>query len=81
MNMRAAFHDTLMLAVERRMQGPDTGPLSFPHILYMQRRVDASFSEAKLGRWLGWAQAAVVASGCATLDDMKEINRRHAGTE
>ena len=40
---------------------------------------ERDFSEAKLGRWLGWAQAAVVAMGLATLDDMKNINRKWAG--
>lgn len=39
---------------------------------------DAGFSEGKMGRWLGWAQAAVVAMQCATLDDMKAINKRWA---
>jgi hypothetical protein len=34
-----------------------------------------TFSAAKLGRWLGWAQAAVVAMGLASLDEMKEINK------
>jgi hypothetical protein len=39
---------------------------------------EAGFSDGKMGRWLGWAQAAVVALHCGTLDDMKDINRRHA---
>jgi hypothetical protein len=36
------------------------------------------FSDGKMGRWLGWAQAAVVAMGCGTLEDMKSINRKWA---
>lgn len=36
------------------------------------------FSEAKLGRWLGWAQACVVAGGYGTLHDMKAINKRNS---
>lgn len=36
---------------------------------------ERSFSDAKMGRWLGWAQAAVVAMGIASLDDMKSINK------
>jgi hypothetical protein len=36
---------------------------------------ERDFSEAKTGRWLGWAQAAVVAMGLASLDDMKAINK------
>lgn len=39
---------------------------------------EREFSEGKMGRWLGWAQAAVVAMHCATLDDMKAINWRWA---
>jgi hypothetical protein len=39
---------------------------------------ERGFSEGKMGRWLGWAQAAVVAMGVATLEDMKDINRKHA---
>lgn len=35
------------------------------------------FSDAKMGRWLGWAQAAVVAQGLGTLEDMKQINMRN----
>lgn len=37
-----------------------------------------SFGEAKLGRWLGWAQAACVAMGVFTLEDMKAINKKWA---
>ncbi len=37
---------------------------------------EKGFSEGKLGRWLGWAQASVVAMGLASLEDMKEINKR-----
>ncbi len=35
----------------------------------------SSFDDDKMGRWLGWAQAAVVAMGMATLDDMKRLNQ------
>jgi hypothetical protein len=39
---------------------------------------EADFGEAKLGRWLGWMQAAGTALGVLTLDDCKEINKRWA---
>ncbi|SLJ67445.1 Uncharacterised protein [Mycobacteroides abscessus subsp. abscessus] len=44
----------------------------------MQMRIRAQNMEgSKLGRWLGWAQCAVVAAGVGlTLDDMKTINQR-----
>lgn len=45
----------------------------------MQSRISPDFSEAKLGRWLGWAQAAVVAANIGvTLDDVKALNKRFA---
>lgn len=40
---------------------------------------ERDFGEAKMGRWLGWAQGAVVAMGLADLDDMKALNKSHAG--
>lgn len=80
MNMKAALLDTLSLAHNREMFTKETvHELSYAHLLDMHMRVlQDEFSEAKLGRWLGWAQAAVVAAGCGTLDEMKKINKRHA---
>lgn len=49
------------------------------HIRDMLRRAETTkMSPAKLGRWLGWAQAAVVAMEWATLEEMKELNRSFA---
>lgn len=82
MNQLAAMRETLTLAQEHGMadiagfaEGCD-----YWHLQDMVERVDPdTFSEAKLGRWLGWAQCAVVAAGIGlTLDDMKEINRKWA---
>lgn len=81
MNMRGAFLDTIALAEAQGMPresvcgNPDLG---LDHLRDMNRRVTNSFSEAKLGRWLGWAQCALVASGCASLDDVKAINLKWA---
>lgn len=54
--------------------------LGLAHLRSMYERAASSdFSEAKLGRWLGWAQCAVVAAAIGlTLEDMKEINLSHA---
>lgn len=58
--------------------------LRLPHLTSMYgRAMDAAlenrpFSEDKLGRWLGWMQAAAVANGVATFDEMKALNRRYA---
>lgn len=78
MNQRAAFTETLALATERGMPEMYGNTLGLAHMRSMQERIDvpALFSEAKLGRWLGWAQCAVVAAGCATLDDMKRLNMK-----
>lgn len=60
--------------------------LRLPHIELMLEKVEADldpvtgkhFNDAKLGRWLGWAQAAAVAAGALTLDQCKAINQRNA---
>lgn len=82
MNQNKAFTETLNLAHERGMDKltwDDTSKdLSYAHLEDMATRITDDFSESKLGRWLGWAQAAVVAAGIATLDEMKEINLRNS---
>lgn len=80
MNQLAALRDTIVLAEERGM--PEyCGDLGLSHLRSMYTRAEAGdFSEAKLGRWLGWAQCAVVAACIGvTLDDMKAINLLHSG--
>lgn len=53
--------------------------LSPPHLIRMLDTVErdntGSFTEGKLGRWLGWAQASIVGLGLGTLNDFKEINK------
>lgn len=56
------------------------GMLSMMEANYNPQKPGEGFSEAKLGRWLGWAQAACVAMGVVTLDDMKKINRLNGGS-
>jgi hypothetical protein len=69
-----AFDATVRLAADRGMPNIGIG-LSIDHLRDMRSRITPDFSRGKLGRWLGWAQCAVVATEVATLDDMKEINR------
>ncbi|WNM75103.1 hypothetical protein SEA_MORRIGAN_58 [Microbacterium phage Morrigan] len=85
MNQLAAFQETLTLAHERGMhfkhEEAAHESLTYRHLVHLHDQVHFQpdqFSPSKLGRWLGWTQAAVVASGCATLDEMKAINKRHA---
>lgn len=57
-----------------------------PHVRDMLRAMESrknpqggEFSDGKMNRWLAWAQAAVVAQGLASLEDMKVINKRNSG--
>ena len=79
-----AFIDTLTFAQEAGMAYCEfeTKEVNFWHLQDMLEQITENperFSEAKLGRWLGWAQCAVVAGGYGTLDDMKQINRKNNG--
>jgi hypothetical protein len=79
MNQLAAFRDTIVLAEVRGM--PECGgELGLSHLRSMYERAEsAQFSDSKLGRWLGWAQCAVVAANIGlTLEDMKQINLGHS---
>jgi len=44
------------------------------HIKGMPSRMTQDFSQAKIGRWLGWVQGAACAKGWLLLDDCKRIN-------
>lgn len=81
MNQRAAFDALVSLAQHRNMPEMPGSKLGLAHIRDMRDRITPEFSEAKLGRWLGWAQCAVVASGTASLHEMKQMNRRHSEPE
>lgn len=79
-----ALRATIALAERRRMIDNDRGlPIEcqFTHLYSMLTVIEydpKAFGPAKLGRWLGWAQACVVAAGVATLNDMKQINLDHS---
>lgn len=85
MNQRAAFRETMLLAGRQQMpEHSDIDPsLGYEHMRSMWDRIEAGeFSESKLGRWLGWAQAALVSANVGvTLEDVKQINLRWAGDE
>lgn len=42
----------------------------------LDKVIDGTVYGEKANRWLGWAQAALVATGNETLDAMKDINHR-----
>lgn len=73
---RQAFADTVFLASERGMPLAPESEFGLYHLMQMRMRAQ-SMAGSKLGRWLGWAQCAVVAAGVGlTLDDMRAINQR-----
>ena len=80
MNQREAFRETVELAQMIGMPEAPGTPLGLAHLRDMERRIDAGdFSPSKLGRWLGWAQCALVAANVGvTLEDVKQINLRYA---
>lgn len=78
MDQRAAFDATVELAEAKGMPRFLGGSISLNHLFDMQSRITDDFSDAKLGRWLGWAQAALVAANVGvTLEDMKQLNLSH----
>jgi hypothetical protein len=83
MNQRGAFEETIQFWISREDWTVAYVPnrddsLTLDHAKDMLTRITPEFSEGKLGRWLGWIQAAMVANGLATLDDMKSINTKYA---
>jgi len=79
MNVIKAMEETVRLAADNGMPAViEVDELSFLHLCSMLERMqEGNFSYGKQCRWLGWAQCAVVAAGCATLEDMKQINMRN----
>lgn len=82
MNMIAAARETLEAARAVGMDNimSELSDADFPHLEEMVVKMETTvMTEGKLGRWLGWIQACVyVADVGITLDDLKEINRRHS---
>lgn len=59
--------------------GCSDDPTSLMHLVSMSARMmEGGMSDAKLGRWLGYAQGVLVARGLLTLEECKEINRSFA---
>lgn len=88
MNQVEAFKETIELAERLGMPAFSSlhgwantarHAIGLEHLKDMFNRLTPDMSPAKMGRWLGWAQACVVAAGVgATLEDMKAINQRWA---
>jgi hypothetical protein len=93
MHVLKAAEDTIGLMAQRVAAGdrphtmPATSSTGTIHLyemldqMHRSNRSEPPMSYGKANRWLGWMQCAVVAHGLASLDEMKDINRRHAGEE
>lgn len=86
MNVQGAINDTMTMARDTsrpilhrdNFDSPDIG---FNHVLEMYEKIkEHPMPRGKLNRWLAWIQCSVVSWGVATLEEMKDINRRHADT-
>lgn len=76
MDQVQALRETVTLGATKGMLKSPGSALGLDHLRGMVAAVEAgSFSADKLGRWLGWAQCALVAADVGvTLGDMKELN-------
>lgn len=85
MDQVKAARETIELIRNRAQSIELPDSLSLPHLLDMVQQMEADenpqggkFSVGKLGRWLGWIQAAATALGVLSLDEAKEINKRNS---
>lgn len=86
MNQLEAMRATLDLARERGYDDIsfEEEGVNYIHLVSMYDRVNAAiiegkpFSEARLGRWLGYIQGVLVANQCCTLEEMKQLNKAFA---
>lgn len=74
MDIKVAAKNTNKLIAEITMPlSPES--MSRNHITWMLDEIEnGNITGEKAHRWLGWAQAAAVSKGGATLEEMKQIN-------
>lgn len=77
-----ALEATVRLAERRRYTG-SSRDTSIGHLRTMLSRATegvaaGTFSDAKLGRWLGWVQGVLCEAKVITLNEAKEINKECA---
>lgn len=77
MDQLQALRNTILLAEAHGMPGRPGDPTGLDHLRGMEVVASTGdFPPDKLGRWLGWAQCAVVAADIGvTLADMKALNK------
>jgi hypothetical protein len=57
----------------------DPRGISMTHLRWMVEQMTWDMSENKTMRWLGYVQGVLVSRGAATLDEMKDVNKRATG--
>lgn len=83
MNVVEAARETMELARQHGMDNvehPDRPESEYSHLEQMLEKMESGdMSYGKMCRWFGWMQSSVygMCDG-VTLEDLKEINRRHA---
>lgn len=76
MNQADAFRETVRIAEQRGMPEMPGSDLGLHHLRSILATVNRSkFPDGKLGRWLGWAQCALVAANVGV------DSRRYESTE
>jgi hypothetical protein len=83
MNQLDALRETVRLAAEVGMPELPGSDVGLAHLRDMAATAEGGdFDEAKLGRWLGWAQCALVTANVGvTLADMKSLNAKWLSEE
>lgn len=83
--MLEAFEETLDIAAYRGMDKISAthhkNGTDFAHLeqrLNKIKKYPHAFSQEKVGRWLGWAQAAVAAHGFMTQEEIHLLNRKYS---
>lgn len=67
------YLETNCLKAERNERG-----LSYEHLRWMVLEMHNGMSIGKAMRWLGYIQGVLVATAVCTLEDMKNLSKRHS---
>jgi len=80
MNARAAIAETMETLRSGKWDDGRAISGHVDHCYEMEEKINAdpTMSIGKLNRWLGWIQCTLCLCTCATLGEMKQINRKHA---
>ncbi len=74
-NQLDAMDATIELMERRLSKGYSLAPEDVEHLRGMYPKMTEMDDEAKIGRWLGWAQGFLCSYNIVTLEECKDINR------